>query len=101
MRSGAAAETEAKAAVISALTAQREALGLSQRDLAALCGMPQSTVARIESGKTNPTLGTLLLIMGKLGLALTVMPMQAQENQGGGDSQPDERENISFFGRIS
>jgi len=72
------AEAEAKASIISAMIEQRDALGLSQRDLAALCDMPQSTVARIEANKTNPTLDTLLLIMRNLGLTLSVKPLKAR-----------------------
>ena len=72
------AEAETKASIISAMIEQRDALGLSQRDLAALCDMPQSTVARIEASKTNPTLDTLLLIMRKLGLTLSVTPLKAR-----------------------
>ncbi len=72
------AEAEAKASIISAMIEQRDALGLSQRDLAALCDMPQSTVARIEASKTNPTLDTLLLIMRNLGLTLSVKPLKAR-----------------------
>ena len=70
------AEAETKASIISAMIEQRDALGLSQRDLAALCDMPQSTVARIEASKTNPTLDTLLLIMRNLGLTLSVKPLK-------------------------
>ena len=65
-------ETEEIAAIVSAMVSQRNALGLSQRDLAALCGIPQSSVARIESCKTTPNLGTLLNIFQHLGLTLTV-----------------------------
>lgn len=65
-------ETEEIAAIVSAMVAQRNALGLSQRDLAAMCGLPQSSVARIESCKTTPNLGTLLNIFQHLGLTLTV-----------------------------
>ena len=72
------AEAEAKASIISAMIEQRDALGLSQRDLAALCDMPQSTVARIEASKTTPTLDTLLLIMRNLGLTLSVKPLKAR-----------------------
>ena len=72
------AEAEAKASIISAMIEQRDALGLSQRDLAALCDMPQSTIARIEASKTNPTLDTLLLIMRNLGLTLSVKPLKAR-----------------------
>ena len=65
-------ETEEIAAIVTAMVAQRNALGLSQRDLAAMCGIPQSSVARIESCKTTPNLGTLLNIFQHLGLTLTV-----------------------------
>ena len=65
-------ETEEIAAIVTAMVEQRNALGLSQRDLAALCGIPQSSVARIESCKTTPNLGTLLNIFQHLGLTLTV-----------------------------
>lgn len=65
-------ETEKIAAIVTAMVEQRNALGLSQRDLAAMCGIPQSSVARIESCKTTPNLGTLLNIFQHLGLTLTV-----------------------------
>ena len=35
--------------IISAIIKRRNELGLSQRDLAALCSIPQSSIARIES----------------------------------------------------
>ena len=63
---------ENMAAIIGSIVEQRNALGLSQRDLAALCEIPQSTLARIESFKTSPNLDTLLKIMQPLGLSLTV-----------------------------
>ena len=65
-------ETEEIAAIVTAMVEQRNTLGLSQRDLAAMCGIPQSSVARIESCKTTPNLGTLLNIFQHLGLTLTV-----------------------------
>ncbi len=67
-------EIENISAIISAMVEQRTALGLSQRELATMCGIPQSSVARIESYKTTPTLGTLLNIFQHLGLKLTVSP---------------------------
>ena len=45
-------EIETQAEIISAMIKQRNALGLSQRDLAAICNIPQSSVARIESLQT-------------------------------------------------
>lgn len=65
-------DIENLAIIISSLIKQRNSLGISQRDLAALCGIPQSSVARIESFKTTPKLDTLLKLMHPLGLRLTV-----------------------------
>ncbi len=66
------AEIEEQAKIISAVIEQRNALGLSQRDLAKICGIPQSSVARIESFQTTPNLATLLKILRSLGLKLMV-----------------------------
>ena len=63
---------EAEAEIISAIIKQRNALGLSQRDLASLCDIPQSSVARIESSKTTPKLSTIIKICNQLGLSLNV-----------------------------
>ena len=65
-------QAESMAAIISAMVAQRNAMGLTQRELAAMCGIPQSSVARIESMRTTPNLDTLLKIFQQLGLRLTV-----------------------------
>ena len=65
-------ETEEIAAIVSAMIEKRKALGLTQRDLAAMCKIPQSSVARIESCKITPNLRTLLNILYQLGLTLTV-----------------------------
>ena len=67
-------EIENIASIVGAMIEQRNALGISQRELAAMCGMPQSSVARIESLKTIPNLDTLLKLMQSLGLKLTVSP---------------------------
>lgn len=65
-------EMEELAGIVSAIIEKRNSLGLSQRDLAEKCGIPQSSVARIETFKTTPKLDTLLKIMQPLGLKLTV-----------------------------
>ena len=67
-------EIEAISSIVAAMIERRHDLNLSQRELAGLCGLPQSSVARIESGKTTPNLGTLLKILEHLGLNLTVQP---------------------------
>ena len=65
-------EIEALAMIISAMIEKRNALGISQRELAEMCGMPQSSVARIESFQTTPNLDTVVKIMQPLGLRLIV-----------------------------
>ena len=65
-------DIEEQARIISTVIEQRNALGLSQRDLAEMCGIPQSSVARIESFQTTPNLATLLKILRVLGLRLVV-----------------------------
>ena len=66
-------DIEEQARIIGTIIEQRNALGLSQRDLAKICGIPQSSVARIESFQTTPNLGTLLKILRALGLKLAVV----------------------------
>ncbi len=65
---------ESEAAIISAMIRQRKELGISQRELAALCGIPQSSVARIETSRITPRLDTLLKILNQLGLTLCISP---------------------------
>lgn len=42
--------------IIHTIVRKRHALGMSQRELAEICRMPQSSVARLESFKTTPKL---------------------------------------------
>ena len=69
-------EIENVSSIVTAMIERRNALGLSQRELASMCGIPQSSVARIESRKTTPNLATLLNIFQHLKLQLTVTPMK-------------------------
>src|SRR5215470_13793281 len=48
----------------------RERRGLTQSQLAKLCGVPRSTVANIETGAANPTLSVLARVAGALQLSL-------------------------------
>ncbi len=66
------ADIETQATIISAIIEQRNELGLSQRELASLCNIPQSSVARIESFQTTPNLATLLKLFRVLGLKISV-----------------------------
>ncbi len=50
----------------------REARGLTQADLAARIGTTQSAIARLESGRTTPTLEILQKIASSMGMRVTV-----------------------------
>lgn len=67
-------EAEMLSQIVGAMIERRHILNLSQRDLAEQCGLPHSSVARIESGKSSPNLSTLIKLFDHLGLCLTVTP---------------------------
>jgi ribosome-binding protein aMBF1 (putative translation factor) len=66
-------EMETLASLISAIIERRNELGISQRELANICGLPHSSVARIESCSVKPNVGTMLKIMKPLGITLSVV----------------------------
>lgn len=62
----------------SALRAARRRAGMSQRDLAAAAGVPQPTVARIESGAVSPRADTLGRLLRAAGHEIHVEPVLGQ-----------------------
>ena len=67
-------EIETVSQIIGIMIERRHDLSLSQRELAQLCEVPHSSIARIESGKNTPNLSTLLKIFRVPGLHITVQP---------------------------
>ena len=65
-------EMEILASIVSAIIEKRKKLGITQRELAKICGLPHSSVARIESCSVKPNVETLIKIMLPLGLTLSV-----------------------------
>ena len=65
-------EIEEISHIVSSIIRRRQELGISQRTLAEQCGIPQSSVARIETLKTTPRLDTLIKLMQTLDLKLQV-----------------------------
>lgn len=59
--------------IIKATIIARAKYGLTQRQLAKRIGITQSSLARFESGRTNPTLSFLQKITSGLGLKLTIL----------------------------
>ena len=64
---------ETLALIISKIIERRNELGYSQRQLADICGLPQSSIARIEACIVKPNVETLIRIMKPLGLSLSVV----------------------------
>ena len=65
-------EVEVLAKIVSAVIERRSELGITQRQLAEICGLPHSSVARIEACIVKPKVDTLIKIMIPLGLTLHV-----------------------------
>ena len=60
------------AGIAEQLAEQRVARGLSQKELAELCGTTQSAIARLEAGGRPPRIDTLLRIANALDCELVV-----------------------------
>ncbi|GAE86632.1 helix-turn-helix domain-containing protein [Bacteroides reticulotermitis] len=57
----------------------REEKNISQQDLAAACNFEKSNMSRIEAGRTNLTIGTLLKIAERLKVRLVNL-VDVEEN---------------------
>lgn len=62
------------AAIANALKAARAQKGLSQRDLSARLGMPQSHISRIESGAVDLRLSSLIEMARHVDLEVMLVP---------------------------
>ena len=60
------------AAVAKYVTERRKSLGVSQRELANLCGISLHSLSNVESGRGNPTFDVLFRLCEVLGLQITV-----------------------------
>ena len=63
---------EFKQRLLSELINARKSVGLSQKQLEILSGIPQTCIARTEKGITDPQLTTLLKMLEPLGLTLSI-----------------------------
>jgi len=54
------------------ISQKRRELKISQRELAIACGLPQSTIGRIEAGIVTPSLQTLQKLAKELGLEISL-----------------------------
>lgn len=63
--------------IINAMKSAREAKGLSQRELSARTGVPQSHISKIESGNADIRLSSLIELARALELELRLVPRKA------------------------
>ena len=68
------AEIKLNAQIICALIDARNDKKISQKELEELSGVRQPVIARIERGKTDPQITTILRILEPLGMTLAVVP---------------------------
>ena len=71
MRVGFGAE-KIKTALALALLDARESRGLSQSQLAELCGVSQAYISKLESGEANPTIGKIGSIFAAMWMKPTI-----------------------------
>ncbi len=69
-------ESYLRVALISELIKARQEQGISQKKLEELSGVKQPIIARMEAGKTNPQLDTILKVLAPLGKTLAVVPLK-------------------------
>lgn len=59
-----------------AIRGRRESLGKKPGDVARTAGIPRSTLARIENGRTSPTWGMVLALSQALDLQPVLVPRE-------------------------
>lgn len=59
--------------IITTIKARRKALGLSQQEVADQLGMLRQSYVRIETGKSSPTLKSLMAIADVLQMQITIV----------------------------
>jgi transcriptional regulator with XRE-family HTH domain len=77
-----------QAALGAAVKARREALGLTQEQLAHESKLHQRWVSNIETGKRNPSYGSLRRLAAGLGLSVSELTARAEQIEAGGSSDP-------------
>jgi DNA-binding XRE family transcriptional regulator len=71
-------EIDLKVKIVGEILKARQDENLTQRALEELSGIKQPVIARIENGKTDPQLGTVLKILRPLGKTLAVVDMNRE-----------------------
>lgn len=64
----------------------REKKGISQRQLAEMCGLKQPAIARLEKMQATPQIDTLFKILKPLGYTLEIVPDRASPQSATGQA---------------
>ena len=80
-----------KTACALALLDARESVGMTQTELAEICGVSQAYISKLESGEANPTIGKIGAIFAAMWLEPTVgfkplMPESPKSERAGMDA---------------
>lgn len=62
--------------IIRAMVRIREEKGVTQAQLADMCGMKQPVIARLEKNTHSPQLDSLLKVLTSMGYTLKVVPLK-------------------------
>ena len=69
------AESDLRVALMSEIITARNEKGITQTQLEELTGIKQPMIARIEHGKGNPQLETIIKLLAPLGKTLAIVPL--------------------------
>lgn len=69
------AEIKFNTQIIGALIEARSKASISQKKLEQISGVSQPLIARIEKGRTDPQISTILRMLAPLGKTLAVVPI--------------------------
>jgi DNA-binding XRE family transcriptional regulator len=70
------AEVDIKVALLGEIIKTRNEAGLSQRQLEEVSGIRQPVIARLESGKSDPQLSTVIKLLASIGKTLQIADLQ-------------------------
>jgi predicted transcriptional regulator len=74
------AEINFRMQIVSAMVEAREKSKITQKELERMTNIHQPTIAKIENGKVDPQVTTVLKLLAPLGKTLAVVPMEEMLN---------------------
>jgi len=70
------AASDLRVALIGEMIKARNERGLSQKKLGEMTGIKQPVIARMETGRTSPTLDTVMKFLGAMGKTLHIVDIE-------------------------